>query len=98
VVLPLVLPIFDGTSPRGLVGYAVDLVLNPFFWVPGTTGTIISLSIATTGGLNTVALFMPEPLADESEWEAFRELSTERVPYEEARDLYFENQQLDVED
>jgi hypothetical protein len=72
--------------------------MNPLFWVPGTTGTIISLGTATIGGLNTVALFMPEPLADESEWQAFEELSRERVPYEDARDLYFENQQLDLED
>ncbi|MGH0038070.1 MAG: MlaA family lipoprotein [Myxococcota bacterium] len=98
IVLPLVLPIFDGTSPRGLVGYGGDLVTNPLFWVPGTTGTILSLGTATIGGLNTVALFMPDPLAGESEWQAFEELSRERVPYEEARDLFFENQRLDVED
>jgi len=98
LVLPLVVPVFDGTSPRALVGFGVDLVMNPFFWIPGTTGTIVSASTTTAGGLNTIALLMPRPMADESEWQAFDELIRERVPYEDARALYYENQQLDVED
>ncbi len=98
IVLPLVVPVFDGTSPRGLIGFGGDLVMSPLFWVPGTQGTILSSTVTAAGGLNTIALLMPDPLADQSEWDAFEELVSERVPYEEAKELYYENQQLDVED
>lgn len=98
LILPLVVPPFIDTSPRKLVGTGVDLVLNPLFWIPGTTGTIVSASTTAVGGLNTLASLMPGPFASEAEWAAFEELITERVPYPERRELFFENQRLDVED
>ncbi|MCG8591085.1 MAG: VacJ family lipoprotein [Proteobacteria bacterium] len=95
----VVLPFYGGTSPRGLTGLGVDVFLHPLFWVPGgTTGTIASSSRTAIGGLNTLALLMPTPWASESEWKAYEDLIRAETDYLEDKQLFYENQQLDVED
>jgi phospholipid-binding lipoprotein MlaA len=104
IVLPLV--IVTDTSPRGIVGFAVDGTMHPLFWVGYTTSAIgggtmlaVGASVRTAGGLNTVATLMPSPwFGSKSEWEAFEELFAERTPYLEKKQLYYDNQRLDVED
>jgi ABC-type transporter lipoprotein component MlaA len=98
LVLPLVVPPLAETSPRRLLGTLVDLPLNPLFWIPGTTGTIASASGSATGGLNAIASLMPVPWASDSEWEAFETFFGERTPYPDQKLLFYQNQQLDVED
>jgi phospholipid-binding lipoprotein MlaA len=94
----LVLPVLGGTSPRGLVGTGADTVMNPLFWIPGAAGTLAGASSRTVGGLNTLATLMPVAWASESEWQAFEQVFSERTAYPVEKQLYFENQILDVED
>lgn len=98
VQLPLVVPPFSAASPRTLTGAAVDVLMNPLFWIPGLTGTIVSGSTTVGGALNTLATLMPPPWGSDSEWQAFDELISERTPYPERKALFYENQMLDVED
>ncbi len=95
----LILPILGETSPRQLVGTAVDSVMNPTFWlIGGTTGIIVSGSRQAVRGVNTVATLMPAPFASEENWEAFEDRISAVTPYPEAKQLYFENQRFDVKD
>jgi len=104
VVLPLV--IITDTSPRGIVGTLVDGTMHPLFWIGYTTSAIgggtmlaVGASVRTAGGLNTVATLMPSAwTGSKSEWEAFEELFAERTPYLEKKQLYYDNQRMDVED
>jgi len=105
MVLPFVVPPFSETTVRSLVGSAGDFVMGPLFWLNtvagvlgGTEGLIVSSSLTVTGGLNNVAMLMPGPFADESEWKAFDELVRERTPYHDQKRLYLENRQYDVAD
>ncbi len=95
----LILPVLGETSPRHLVGTAVDGVMNPTFWlIGGTTGLIVSGSRTAVRGVNTLATLMPAPFASEEAWEAFEDRISAVTPYPEAKVLFFENQRFDVED
>ena len=49
------------------------------------------------GGVNFIARQMPKRGAAEEEWRRFEEIFFERPTYEEAKDLFRENQQADVD-
>ena len=95
----LILPVLGETTPRGIVGFAGDTALSPLFWVGIATGVIgIGAGGAVLSNVNLLARQMPERGAEAQAWEAYRDRIGERPPYEEARELFFENLALDVDD
>ncbi len=94
----IVLPLFGETCPRCLVGTAGDIALYPLFWIPGATGTYVSLGANGVNALNLIAKQMPRPFATDDKWDAYYERVTDRHSYREAKRLFFENLELDVAD
>ncbi len=94
----LVLPLYGETSPRSLVGAVGDAVLNPLFWIPGYAGTAAGTGGTLLQQLNLLARQMPLPWAEDREWRRYEQLISDRPPYRESKQLYFENLELDVED
>ncbi len=98
----LVVPFVPETAPRQIGGDFTDIFLDPVYWagnaIDGAAGVGVTIGIRIIGGLNDLASFMPSPFASESEWDAYREFLKERHSYEEAKQLYYDNQKLDVED
>lgn len=93
----LILPVYGETCPRCLAGAVVDTVLYPLFWLEGSTGTIATAGARALGGVNFLARQMPPRGAVEEEWHRYEELLRERPEYEEAEQLFRENQQADVD-
>ena len=94
----LILPLYGETSPRSLLGAVGDAVMNPVFWIPGSTGVIAGASVRGAESFSLLAGQMPKACASESEWEAYEERLEERTSYPESKELYFENLRFDVED
>ena len=96
----LVVPLYGETCPRCLVGSVADTVMYPLFWIPGSTGFKLALGVGTRGlnAVNLVAKQMPTPFASDSEWDAYKQRMHDRHGYSEAKRLFYENLELDVED
>jgi phospholipid-binding lipoprotein MlaA len=94
----MVVPLYGETCPRCLLGAVGDVVMYPLFWIPGQAGTYASIGARGLNAINLVAKQMPAPFASDSEWEAYRERLHDRHAYEEAKRLFFENQELDIAD
>jgi phospholipid-binding lipoprotein MlaA len=92
----VVLPLYGETCPRCLAGQVGDLVLYPIFWLTGSI--FVSAGTGVVGGVNLLARQMPGRGAEEDEWEAYRARLWTRPEYEEARQLFRENLELDVYD
>lgn len=92
----LVFPIFGGTCPRCIVGFVADSLLHPLFWLTRGGPVVVGVAVTATDNLNTLARVMPSPFADETSWEAYEVRFNERPPYPEAKQLFFENLELDV--
>jgi len=95
----IVVPLYGESCPRCAVGSLGDAVLYPLFWIPGQAGLYVGLGARGLNAVNLVAKQMPSAYAgSESEWEAYRERLHDRHGYDEAKRLFFENQELDVAD
>lgn len=95
----VVLPLYGESCPRCLLGAVGDTVLYPLFWIPGNAGLYAGVGARGLAALNLVAKQMPSPYTgSESEWDAYRERLSERHDYLEAKRLFYENLELDVED
>jgi phospholipid-binding lipoprotein MlaA len=95
----VVMPLYGETCPRCLLGSLGDMVLYPVFWIPGNAGLYAGIGARGLNALNLVAKQMPSAYSgSESEWDAYRERLQERTAYGEAKRLFFENLELDVED
>ncbi len=93
----LILPVYGETCPRCLVGAVGDAVLHPLFWIRGTTGRVAAGGARVLGGINLLARQMPKPGAAPEEWQRYEEILNERPSYEEAKDLFRENLEADVD-
>lgn len=92
----LVLPLYGETCPRCLVGSVGDALLHPLFWVSRENGVAVSAGVQGLAGLNALARQMPAPRAEAPAWERYEALLRERPSYEEAKELFRENLELDV--
>jgi len=94
----LVVPLYGESCPRCLLGAGGDAVLYPLFWIPGQAGLYAGIGARGLNAVNLVAKQMPSAFASDSEWDAYRERLHDRHGYEEAKRLFYENQELDVAD
>ena len=93
----LVFPFYGETCPRCLVGAVGDAFLYPLNWIQGRAGRIATGTAFALGGINRVARQMPKRGAAPEEWKRFEEILRERPTYDEAKELFRENQQADVD-
>jgi len=95
----LVVPLYGETCPRCALGSLGDSALYPLFWIPGQAGMYAGIGARGLNAVNLVAKQMPSAYSgSESEWQAYRERLHDRHGYAEAKRLFFENQELDIED
>ena len=94
----LVVPLYGESCPRCLLGSLGDAALYPIFWIPGQAGMYAGIGARGLNAVNLVAKQMPTAFASDSEWAAYQERLHDRHAYEEAKRLFFENQELDVAD
>jgi len=93
----VILPVIGEFCVRSFVGWIGDGALNPLSWVPVPPATVTAGAYVLRS-VNLLAQGMPSPCAPEGEWEAYKQSRFEFAPYEQGRELFFEDEADRVRD